>query len=92
MSTKESSYKRVNFIAVLNTFKFSETIIFALLFLFAVISILDEETIQIYMTIIGIFFSRRAINSGTQLINCLLVTPICSSAYEKEKIDSRYNV
>ena len=72
--------------------KFSETIIFVLVFSVAILSILDSETFQIYMTIIGIFFSRRAINSGTQLINCLLATPISLSVYEKEKIEARYNV
>ena len=71
--------------------KFSETIMFVLIFMVAIMTILNVSTFEIYMTIIAIFFSRRAINAGTQIVNCLLSTVTYLSAYEKNIIKLKYD-
>ena len=71
--------------------KFSETIMFVLIFLVAIMTISNVGTFEIYMTIIAIFFSRRVINAGTQIINCLLSTVTYLSTYEKDIIKLKYD-
>lgn len=72
-------------------FRFSEIIIFFIVFMVAVMTILSLDKIAIYFTIGAVFAARRTLNAATQLFFVLLATPVSLSNEEQVLLEKFSN-
>ncbi len=72
-------------------FRFSEIVIFFIVFMVAAMTILSLDKISIYLTIGAVFAARRTLNAATQLFFVLLATPVSLSNEEQVLLEKFSN-